>query len=153
MPKKHTNAIWKKNMAAKLRILVDLNVVVDVVQIRQPFYMNSAAVLDAVARKKAAGWLAAHSFTTLNYLISRYQNRAAAATALTTLLQSFSVAAVDDAVIRQALSWGWKDFEDAVQMAAASALNIDYLVTRNPTDFQNGPIPAIQPAAFLPLLK
>ena len=69
--------------------------------------------------------------------------------ALTSLLESFAVAAVDDTVIRKALSWGWPDFEDAVQMAAAE--NIDYLVTRNVNDFRNGPVPVIQPAAFLAL--
>jgi predicted nucleic acid-binding protein len=140
-------------MAPKLGILVDLNVVLDVVQNRQPFYKDSAEILDAVVRKKVSGWLAAHSLTTLYYLIARYHNRAAAATSLAGLLQSFSVATVDDAVIRTALSWGWKDFEDAVQMAAAAAAKTDYIITRNPTDFQIGPIPAIQPAAFLPLLQ
>lgn len=140
-------------MAVKPRILVDLNVVIDVVQIRQPFYKDSAAVLDAVVRKKAVGCLAAHSLTTLFYVIGRYHNRVAAATVLTSLLQSFTVATVDDAVIRMALSWGWTDFEDAVQMAAADTAKMDYLVTRNPSDFQSGPIPVIQPPALLTLLK
>ncbi|MFZ0548825.1 MAG: PIN domain-containing protein [Candidatus Promineifilaceae bacterium] len=140
-------------MAAKPHILVDLNVIIDVVQIRQPFYKDSAALLDAVVRKKADGWLAAHSLTTLFYIIGRYHNRAAAATILTTLLQSFTVAPVDDAVIRKALSWGWTDFEDAVQMAAADAVKTDYLITRNLADFQSGPIPVIQPTTFLALLK
>ncbi len=140
-------------MAAKPRILVDLNIILDVLQHRQPFYQDSALIVDAVADKKVSGWLAAHSLTTLYYIIGRYHDRTAAATSLATLLQSFTVATVDDAVIRTALSWNWKDFEDAVQMAAAAAEKIDYLITRNPKDFQNGPIPAIQPAAFLPLLK
>jgi hypothetical protein len=54
--------------------------------------------------------------------------------------------------VRKALSLGWKDFEDAVQMAAASAEGIDYLLTRNVKYFQSGPLPVIQPAAFLALL-
>jgi hypothetical protein len=140
-------------MAVRPGILVDLNIVLDVVQNRQPNYEDSAAVLDAVVRKKASGWIAAHSITTLFYLITRYHNRATAATVLAGLLQSFTVAAVDDAVIRTALSWGWKDFEDAVQMAAAQSADADYVVTRNPADFQNSPIPVIQPAALIPLLK
>jgi len=140
-------------MAAKPRILVDLNIVLDVVQNRQPFYKDSARVLDAVARQKAAGWLAAHTLTTLFYIIGRHHSRMAAATSITTLLQSFKVATVDDGVIRTALSWNWHDFEDAVQMAAAAAEKMDYVITRNPKDFQNGPIPAVQPTAFLSLLN
>ena len=37
-------------MANKIRVLVDLNVIIDVMQNRQPFYEDSAGVLDAVAR-------------------------------------------------------------------------------------------------------
>jgi predicted nucleic acid-binding protein len=144
--------IWWENMASKIRVLVDLNVIIDVLQNRQPFYEDSASVVDAVVRGEVVGWLAAHSVTTLFYVISRTRNRETAVQAVTGLLESFSVAKVDDAVIREALSLGWKDFEDAVQMASAAAEDIDYLITRNIKDFQSGPVPAIPPAAFLALL-
>ena len=139
-------------MASKIRVLVDLNVIIDVMQNRQPFYDDSAGVVNAVARGDVLGWLAAHSITTMFYVISRTRNREAAVHAVTSLLESFTVATVDDTVIRKALSLGWKDFEDAVQMGAAIADDIDYLITRNIKDFQSGPVPAIQPAAFLALL-
>jgi predicted nucleic acid-binding protein len=140
-------------MASKIRVLVDLNVIIDVMQNRQPFYEDSASVVDAVARGKVVGWLAAHSITTLFYVISRTRNREAAVQAVIGLLESFAAARVDDAVIREALSLGWKDFEDAVQIASAGAEDIDYLITRNIKDFQSGPVPVIQPAALLTLLE
>jgi predicted nucleic acid-binding protein len=139
-------------MDGKMRVLVDLNVIVDVLQNRQPFYEDSARVIDAVARGEVMGWLAAHSVTTLFYVISRTRNRETAVQAVTSLLESFTVAKVDDAVIRDALSMGWKDFEDAVQMASAGAEGVDYLITRNVKDFQSGSVPVIQLAAFLALL-
>jgi predicted nucleic acid-binding protein len=139
-------------MAAKTQVLFDLNVIVDVLQNRQPFYEDSARVVDAAARGEVMGWLAAHSVTTLFYVISRARNRETAVQAVTGLLESFAVAKVDDAVIREALSMGWKDFEDAVQMASAGAEGVDYLITRNVKDFQSGPVSVIQPAAFLALL-
>jgi predicted nucleic acid-binding protein len=139
-------------MASKIQILVDLNVIIDVLQNRQPFYEDSAAVLDAVARQEVLGWLTSHSVATLFDVISRARNREAAVQAVTSLLESFNIAKVDDAVIRKALSLGWKDFEDAVQMAAVDAEDIDYLITRNVKDFQSGPVPVIQPAALLAML-
>jgi hypothetical protein len=132
---------------------VDLNVILDVIQQRQPFYEESARVVDAVVRGQAVGWLAAHSITTLFYVINRVRNRETAVTAITGLLDVFTVAAVDDQVIRQALAWGWPDFEDAVQMAAAVQAQADYLITRNPRDFQSSILPVVQPAAFLTLLE
>jgi len=140
-------------MANKPIILVDLNVIVDVVQHRQPFYEESARVLDAIVREQATGWLAAHSITTLFYVINRLRNRQTAVVAINSLLEVFTVATVDDQVIRKALSWGWPDFEDAVQMAAATNAGADYLITRNPRDFQSEIIPVVQPAAFLALLN
>jgi hypothetical protein len=140
-------------MASKPIILVDLNVIIDVVQQRQPFYEQSARVVDAVVRGQADGWLAAHSITTLFYIINRVRNRKTAVTTITSLLEVFTVATVDDAVIRKALSWGWKDFEDAVQMAAAANIHANYFIIRNPRDFQDGIIPVVQPAAFLTLLN
>ena len=139
-------------MVAKPIILVDLNVILDVVQHRQPFYEESARVLDAVVREEAVGWVAAHSITTLFYVINRIRNRETAVATLTSLLDIFTVAPVDDPTIRKALAWGWNDFEDAVQMAAAANIGADYLITRNPRDFQAGTIPVVQPAAFLTLL-
>jgi len=139
-------------MASKIRVLVDLNVIIDVMQNRQPFYEDSAGVVDAVARGEVKGWLAAHSITTMFYVISRIRNRETAVQAVTSLLESFTVAKVDDTIIREALSLSWKDFEDAVQMASASAEGVDYLITRNIKDFQSGPVPGIQPPAFLTLL-
>jgi len=66
-------------------------------------------------------------------IINRIRNRETAVTAITSLLEVFTIATVDNAVIRKALTWGWKDFEDAVQMAAAAHINANYLITRNPT--------------------
>jgi predicted nucleic acid-binding protein len=144
--------IWWINMANNPSILVDLNVIIDVVQHRKPFYKESAQVIDAVVREQAAGWVAAHSITTLFYVIGRLRDRNTAVSAITNLLTAFTVAAVDDQVIRQAMSWGWSDFEDAVQMAAAAQAEVDYLITRNPRDFKRGVVPVVQPAAFLTLL-
>lgn len=139
-------------MAAKLRVLVDLNVIIDVVQQRQPFYADSARVLDAIAHGKATGLLAAHSISTLFYVMTRWQNREAASTIIASLLDVFTIATVNDAVVRKALAWGWRDFEDAIQMAAALNERADYVVTRNGQDFETQPAPVLEPAGLLALL-
>ena len=139
-------------MAGKLTVLVDLNVVVDVVQERQPFYADSASVLDAVVRQEIKGLIAAHSVSTLFYVITRWRNRETAVAAITGLLDVFTVATVDDQVVRKALIWGWQDFEDAIQMGAALNAQVDYIVTRNKRDFEAQPVPVLSPAGVLALL-
>jgi hypothetical protein len=111
---------------------------------------ESTRVVDSVTRHAVTGLLSAHSVTTLFYVLNRFRNRETAVATITSLLDVFSIAAVDDIVIRKALSWGWPDFEDAVQMAAALSAGVDYLIIRNPRNFQEGIVPVVQPGAFLP---
>jgi len=138
---------------AELRVLFDLNVILDVLGRREPYFASSAQTWAAVETGRVDGLVAAHSVTTLYYLLARHTTTPQAHAALVDLLRVFSIAAVDKDVIRDALSLGWDDFEDAVQMAAARHAQAAYLLTRNPADFQPGPLPVIQPAEFLALLS
>ncbi len=138
-------------MPAKLRVLVDVNVTLDVLAKREPHYAASAAVWALVEQGEIEGHLAAHTVTTLYYLLAKHLNRRQANLSLAKLLQVFGVAAVDQQVILKALALGWKDFEDAVQMAAAFNAKIDYLVTRNPKDFKDELVRVLQPGDLIAL--
>ena len=139
-------------MAAKIRTLLDVDVMLDVFTQRQPHYENSARLLATIERGLAVGLIAAHGLTTLFYLTAMHTSTSRARIALSDLLQVFSVASVDQDVIEQALMLPMPDFEDAVQMAAAMHAGVDYLVTRNIRDYKNSPLPAILPAEVLPLI-
>jgi predicted nucleic acid-binding protein len=139
-------------MDPRPRILIDANVVLDVLQKREPFYAFSAQVLACVEVGQVEGALAAHTWTTLYYLVSRGGSPAQARTTLSDLLQFLAVAPVDQAVMQQALSLPYRDLEDAVQMAAAVQYGAHYVVTRNVQDYAAGPLPALTPVEFLALL-
>lgn len=133
-------------------VLIDLNVVLDTLQKREPHYTESARVLAYAESGVIRGWMAAHSWTTLFYLYSKDQSADQARVHLTDLLQFLSVAAVDQPVIEQALNLPYRDFEDAVQMIAAVRMGADYLLTRNVRDYKGGPLPVLQPAELLTLI-
>lgn len=136
-------------MAAPIKVLFDLNVILDVLQKREPFYADSARALACAEAARVQGFVAPHSLTTLYYLYAKDQSSAAARVTLTSLLQFLSVAPVDGTTIEQALNLPYRDFEDAVQMMAAVQSKADYLVTRNGRDFQPAMVPVIQPAELL----
>lgn len=138
--------------APELRLLVDVDVVLDVLAQRQPYAEASERVLRAVETGRAAGLLAAHSVTTLYYLLGRHHDRSVAAAAVGDLLQVFSIAPVDADVLRDALRMGWRDFEDAVQMAAALAAKATHVVTRNTADYRQAHLPVLTPAEVAPLI-
>lgn len=52
------------------------------------------------------------------------------------LLMIVSVAAVSEREIQNALNLAWGDFEDSVQYSVALLNEMDGIVTRNPSDYQ-----------------
>jgi predicted nucleic acid-binding protein len=136
-------------MPDKPAVLIDLNILLDVLQKREPFFETSAALLAAVETGRIQGYVAAHSITTLFYLIQKSRSSAEARAIITNLLQFIKIAPVDQSVIEQALNLDFRDFEDAVQMISAVQCKADCLATRNPKDYQPSLLPVMQPVDFL----
>ena len=132
-----------------MRILLDINVVLDVVLARDPWAADAARLLGAVERGEHEGWVAAHTVTTVHYLVARARDRRAVVLAVTDLLDVVSVAPVGDAELRRALVLDLPDFEDAVQAACAMALGADALVTRDARGFAGLEVPVLTPGAAL----
>jgi predicted nucleic acid-binding protein len=136
-------------MASKPAILIDLNVLLDVLQKREPFFEAAAGLLAAVETGQIDGYLAAHSVTTLFYLIQKGHSAADARATITNLLQFIKIIPVDQSTIEQALNLNFRDFEDAVQMISAVQNKLDCIVTRNVKDYQPALLPVMQPVDFL----
>lgn len=133
------------------RILVDTNVVLDVLLDRQPYVEASAAVWAAVETGVSEGMLAAHTVTTIHYLIREAKGNARAKRIVSAILNVFKVAAVDGAVIQEALQLPFSDFEDAVTATAARVAGCEFIVTRAPRGFRESPVRALAPEAVIPL--
>jgi predicted nucleic acid-binding protein len=125
---------------ARLELLFDTNVLLDVMLDRSPWADDATRLLDRVATGAARGFVAAHAVTTLQYIVQRARGRAVAVTAMSDLLELLDVVPLDSADFQRALALQLKDFEDAVQVAACLRAGADFLVTRNPRDFAGAPV-------------
>lgn len=134
-------------------ILLDLNVLLDVLQARQPFYPASAAVVDKAISGSVAACVPAHALTTVHYLVARYNTPSAADSAVDWLLEHFSIAGVARDELLRARTLGWGDFEDAVVAAAAESSVCEFIITRNISDFARSPVPALTPDEYLASLE
>ena len=139
-------------MAKSQSVLIDLNILLDVLQQREPFYAASAGILAAAERGQIRAYLASHTLTTLFYLISKDHSPVAAKTLIQEILTFIQVADVTQATIESALTFPMTDFEDAVQLAAALQAKVDYLVTRNIKDYSETSLPVLAPAELLTYL-
>jgi phosphatidylserine synthase len=68
--------------------------------------------------------------------------------AVSDLLCSFQVAAVDSGALRLSSP----DYENALIACAARLAACDYIVTRDPRDFRGLPVPVLTPVAFTVLV-
>ena len=135
-----------------MRLFLDINVVLDVLANREPWVGDSAAVLSLLDHAEVEGLIAAHSVTTLYYLASKHLGHKAAVAALIGLLEHLSITALDEDTLLRALSLGWDDVEDAVQWVSAQRAHADYIVTRNPADFEAASVPVVTPKQLLATL-
>lgn len=135
------------------RVLVDINVVLDLLADREPLAEASAAVLGEIESGRVEGCLAAHTITTLRFRLAKHLGKARTRRVLTDLLSLVRLVPVDEDRLRHALAANWADFEDAVQAACAEKAEVDYLVTRNKADFRESAVKTVTPAELLAVLQ
>ena len=135
-----------------MKLLLDINVLLDVLLQRDPWSESAAQLLTNIERGDARGFVAGHTLTTVHYVVSRARDRQSAATAITDLLRLLEVVPIEKIDFNQALVLPMDDFEDAIQAAAVLKIGADYVVTRDEKGFRGLSVPSVTPGAILSLL-
>lgn len=132
-----------------MRILLDSNVVIYFFEGREPFFEESARVMEQVEQGVATGLLCATTLTTITYLAGKTVGKRQAVEQVRQLLTLFEVAPVTRAVLDAALAGNMADFEDAVLAEAAHQAGAQAIITRNLKDFARSPVRAYTPRQWL----
>jgi predicted nucleic acid-binding protein len=132
-----------------MKVLIDTNVILDVLQKREPHYETSAAVLK-LCGPRLRGYISANQTTDIFYVLRRHGHDATKAKAiLKKLTDNVKILDVTAADVDNALASAMPDFEDALLAAQALRQKAEYIVTRNENDYKLSQVPAISPQAFL----
>ena len=134
------------------KILLDINVILDILLDRKPHVVASSQIWAAIEAGRIKGLVSAHGVTTIYYLVRKARGSAMARRTIGTILQLLEVAPVDGNVIKSSLLLAWPDFEDAVTAAAAQAAGCDAIVTRDPKGFPNSQVRVLTPETAAALL-
>ena len=118
-----------------MKVTVDINVLLDVFQKREPHYAASARVLAMVQQGELPGVFPAHGFTTLYDLVRKHASRPDAEAAMDDVLRHFEVGNLDADGWLRARSLPMTDFEDAVVAVVAETTGSGFVITRNTGDF------------------
>lgn len=132
-----------------MKVTLDINVLLDVFQKREPHYAASAQVVSRIATGVLKGVCPAHGLTTLFYLVRKHASKPDAEAALDEVLHHFFIGNLDAAGWIDARRLPLADFEDAVVATVAKSTESIYIITRNVADFTGSPVPAITPTDFL----
>jgi predicted nucleic acid-binding protein len=136
-----------------MKILIDANVALDVLLERQPFYVSGIQIL-GLSKGGIELYISASAITDLYYIIKKeLKSKETSMLLIKNLIISVDIAAVSGSEIRRAIDLDWGDFEDAVQFATGESIAVDYLVTRNTSDFASiTTLPVVTPDELLRLV-
>ena len=137
----------RKDLA--MRALIDTNVLIDFIAMREPYFEAARRVIDACDRGILTGGIAAHSIPNIYYVLRKEMPDEKRKEILKLLCEICSVVALDKYKMMNALeNKDFADFEDCLQMYCAVAFHTDYIVTRDTSDFTHSIIPCISPDEF-----
>ena len=134
----------------KLRVMVDINVILDVLENRNGWVMDAAKTCAVCGGGlRVMGFIPPHAVTTIYYIVRKRGGKALADKAIDWLLALFRIADCGTDEFKAARIGGIDDYEDAVVVASAQKTDCDYIVTRNTAHFRNSPVQVITPADFV----
>jgi predicted nucleic acid-binding protein len=133
-----------------MKLLIDTNIVLDALMVREPWAASAQAVLLAVAEEKADGCITASSFTDLYYLFHKHlRDNEQTKQALLGLLASINVLDVNGTDGEKAFELPMSDYENALMAYCSKRHKVDRIVTRNPKYFEGSPVKPISPDELL----
>jgi hypothetical protein len=130
------------------KVLIDLNIILDFLNKRN-FHQEAAQLLNRCVEGKLSGYICAHEVTTLSYFLFKEQkDKNKVAAIISSLLDIFHVIPIDETILKNSLLSPITDYEDAVIEVSAVAFDIDYILSRNISDFKQSRIPTYTPEQF-----
>jgi len=136
-----------------MKILLDVNIVLDFFLEREPFFDEIYKIFSAVENKKVKGFLCASSIDTIYYLISKSINKKTANEVIYKLLKIFEISEVNKNTILDALNSDFNDFEDSIIYSSAYLNGVDYIVTRDKKGFKNSKVKILTPVEAVAKIK
>ena len=132
-----------------MRLLIDANVVLDVLQKREPYWKDSSVIWKLCETEQVEGYISTLTFANLMYVMRRELDPAQIRDVLDKLRLIFRFADFTAADMEKAAEMGWDDFEDAIQAATAERIMADSIITRNVRDFRSSRVIAFTPSEYI----
>lgn len=137
-----------------MKVLIDTNVIIDALTSREPWNESAETIFIMAANHMMDMYITASLATDIYYLLRKYLHSADQAQQVMEKLYSLiGILTVSGAECIDALASSVSDYEDAVVERVSVKADMDYMITGNVKDYQQGMIKAISPDDFIALIN
>ena len=131
------------------RLFVDTDVIIDLLDQRDPFYLPAAYLFSKADKKELKVIISSLSFTSIHYVLRKNMTNLESRKVLAKMKTFTQVGSVDEKIIDLALVSAFSDFEDAVQYYTALENMASVIITRNLRDYKKSAIPVMSAEGYL----
>lgn len=132
-----------------MKLLIDANILLDVLQNREPHVQDSSVIWKLCETEKVKGYVSVLTFANLVYIMRKELDPKKIEETLNALSLIFEFANFNTSDLAHAAELEWDDFEDAVQSVTAERIHADYIITRNVRDFAKSKVVAFTPSELI----
>ena len=133
-----------------MRVLVDTNILIDFLCMREDFYDEAEKVFVWGLKNKIHILITDISYINALYVGKSYGYSVESLKSSLYKIAKFSeLAIIDNDIVKESLLSEWNDVEDATQYYAAISNMADCILTRNTNDFKMSTIPVYSPKEFI----
>ena len=134
------------------RLFLDTNIVIDVLERREPFWHDAVRLFTMAYNKQVQLIVSPITYTTASFLLRKH-GPDGVRSLLSHFRQLSKVATTNERTVDDSLASQFKDFEDAMQYYTALKAKADIIITRNGKDFAASKIPIMTVAEYLESLE
>ena len=137
-----------------MRVILDTNVLLDVLQNREPWAQDGITIFRAIAANQITGCITAKQIADLHFFSRKMFNGEEhvddkARQVVGKILSLFEVVDTLAVDCQTALGINNGDYEDAILIATAARDRVDCIVTRNLEHFRESPVRVYSPGEFV----
>lgn len=146
-------------MRYPLKLFLDTNVLVDLLEPREEFLESIRRVFCMASFGDAVLWASSSCMTDLYFILMRESSgtndgiqRAILKLISTDDKSKLRIYAPQERDVVRALHYRWPDFEDCLVSVCAESVQADYIVTRDAKGFEHAALPSISPRRLLGMI-
>ena len=133
----------------KIKALIDTNVLLDHLAMREGFFQDAATIFSMVNDGYLTGIVSSVSILNCAYILPKHYAENAVLERIKEMLRIFTVSNVGAKTLEEAAELAPYDYEDTVQYLSALPYHPDLIITRDKKGFQGFDILVMTPAEFV----